>query len=228
MNQRRPHSDQQYEAELGALHAEIRQMGVLVAEQIANAVNALMDRDDDTARAVIENDKTINRMDVTVDEMSLRLLALHQPTAHDLRLVTTALKITTDLERVGDMAEHICQRTLELRQEAAFEPPAELARMADIALEMLRDSVEAFVREDAQLALAVCARDDEMDALMDKTFQDLVALMTKDPSCISRAIRLTFVAKSLERVADHATNVAEMVVFMAKGTSIRHSHKIRP
>jgi len=228
MDQRRPHSDRQYEAELSALHAEVRQMGVLVAEQISNAVIALVDRDDDTARAVIENDKTINRMDVTIDEMCLRLLALHQPTAHDLRLITTALKITTDLERVGDMAEHICQRTLELRNEAALEPPAEIPRMAEIALEMLRDSLDAFVREDEQLALAVCRRDDEMDALMDKSFHDLVARMTEAPSCIGRAIRLTFVAKSLERVADHATNVAEMVVFMAKGTTIRHSHKILP
>lgn len=226
MNERRPHSDQQYETELRALHAELRQMGVLVAEQIANAVNALMDGDDDAARAVIENDKTINRMDVTVDEMCLRLLALHQPTAHDLRLITTALKITTDLERIGDMAEHICERTLELRQETDIEPPAEIPHMAEIALEMLRDSLDAFVREDEQLALAVCRRDDEMDALMDKSFHDLVGRMTADPSRIGRAIRWTFVAKSLERVADHATNVAEMVVFMAKGKSIRHSHKL--
>jgi len=228
MNERRPHSDQQYEAALGALHAEIRQMGALVAEQIANAVNALMEGDDDAARAVIENDRTINRMDVTVDEMCLRLLALHQPTAHDLRLITTALKITTDLERVGDMAEHISERTLELRKEPGLEPPAELPRMAEIALAMLSDSLEAFVREDAELALAVCGRDDEMDALMDKSFHDLVALMAKDPSRLGRAIRLTFVAKSLERVADHATNVAEMVVFMVTGKSIRHSHKIQP
>jgi len=227
MDERRPHSDQQYEAELSALHAQVRQMGMLVAEQIANAVNALMERDDDAARAVIENDKTINRMDVTIDEMCVRLMALHQPTAHDLRLVTTALKITTDLERVGDMAEHICQRTLELRKESALEPPPEIPRMAEIALEMLRASLEAFVREDEQLALSVCRRDDEMDGLMDKCFHDLVARMTAEPTCIPRAIRLTFVAKSLERVADHATNVAEMVVFMAKGQSIRHSHKLQ-
>jgi len=226
MVERPPHSDRQYEAELSALHAEVRRMGALVEEQIATALNALMDRDDDAARAVIENDKTINRIDVTIDEMCVRLLALHQPTAHDLRLITTALKITTDLERVGDMAEHICERTLELTREPPFDPPGEISRMAEIALAMLRDSLEAFVSEDEQLALAVCRRDDEMDALMDKSFQELVTRMTTGPSCIPQAIRLTFVAKSLERVADHATNVAEMVVFMAKGKSIRHIHKM--
>jgi phosphate transport system protein len=158
----------------------------------------------------------------------LSLIALHQPTARDLRLITTALKITTDLERAGDMAEHISERVIELNTEPLLKPLIDIPRMAEIALAMLRDSLDAFVREDADLALQVCKRDDQMDALMDQIFRELVSFMIEDPKCITRAIRLTFVAKYLERVADHATNVAEMVVFMVKGKTIRHLSKVPP
>ena len=224
----RPHADQQYEAELRALRDEVLRMGALVEKQIAGAIKALVDRDGEAARAIIEHDHSVNRMDVEIDEMCLRLIALHQPTARDLRLITTALKITTDLERAGDMAEHICERVLELNSEPLLKPLIDIPRMAEIAREMLRESLEAFVSEDAALALKVCKRDDQMDALMDQIFRELVSFMIEDPKCITRAIRLTFVAKYLERIADHATNVAEMVVFMVKGKTIRHLGQVPP
>jgi phosphate transport system protein len=161
-------------------------------------------------------------MDVEIDELCLRLLALRQPTARDLRLITTALKITTDLERAGDIAENICERVIELVTEPQLKPLIDLPRMAAIAQGMLRDSLDAFVREDVELALKVCHDDDQVDMLNDQLFRELISFMIEDPHTITRALRLTFVAKYIERVADHATNIAEMVIFMVKGKSIRH------
>jgi phosphate transport system protein len=154
------------------------------------------------------------------------LLALHQPAGRDLRLITTALKITTDLERAGDMAENLCERVLELNTEPQLKPFIDLPRMADIALAMLRDSLDAFVREDVDLALRVCQEDDRVDALNDQIFRELLSYMMEDPKTITRAMRLNFVSKYLERIADHATNIAEMVIFMVKGQSIRHLDRL--
>jgi phosphate transport system protein len=159
---------------------------------------------------------------VQIDEICLRLLALHQPAASDLRLITTALKISTDLERAGDMAENISERVLELCKEPQLKPLIDLPRMAAIAQGMLRQALDAFVREDAELALQVCHQDDAVDQLADQVLRELLTYMLEDPHTISRALRLTFVSKYIERVADHATNIAEMVIFMVKGKSIRH------
>jgi phosphate transport system protein len=161
-------------------------------------------------------------MDVEVDDLCLRLLALHQPAAKDLRLITTALKITTDLERAGDIAENMCERAIELADEPQLKPLIDLPRMASIAQGMLRQSLDAFVREDVDLALKVCHDDDEVDQLTSQLFRELISFMMEDPRTITRAMRLIFIAKYLERVADHATNIAEMVIFMVRGKSIRH------
>jgi phosphate transport system protein len=225
---RRPHIDRQYDQELDGLHQKILEMGGLVEKQIADAVQALITRDDAAARTIIERDRTVNRMDVEIDELCLRLLALHQPTARDLRLITTALKITTDLERAGDMAENICERAIELNTEPPLKPYIDIPRMAEIALRMLRESLDAFVREDADLALRVCQGDDQIDALNAQVFRELLSFMIEDPKTITRGIRLAFVAKYFERVADHATNIAEMVIFMVKGKSIRHLDQLPP
>jgi phosphate transport system protein len=174
------------------------------------------------ARLTIDRDHTANRMDVEIDELCLRLLALHQPAAKDLRLITTGLKITTDLERIGDMAVNLSERALELSQEPQLKPFIDIPRMADIAQTMLRESLDAFVREDVDLALMVCRDDDTIDSLTDQLFRELLSYMNEDTKTITRAIRLLFIAKYLERIADHATNIAEMVVFMVKGKSIRH------
>ena len=218
----RLHTDRRYEEELNALHHNILEMGGLVEKQIVNAITALVQRDSELARQTIARDHAVNRMDVEIDDLCIRLLALHQPAARDLRLITTGLKITTDLERIGDMAENISERALELNQEPQLKPFIDIPQMADIAQRMLRQSLDAFVREDTELALKVCAEDDTIDALTDQLFRELLSYMAEDPQTVTRAARLLFVSKYLERIADHATNIAEMVIFMVKGKSIRH------
>jgi len=218
----RAHIDRHYDEELQGLRNHLLEMGGLVEKQIADAIRALVERDDEFARLIIERDRTVNRMEVQIDDLCLRLLALHQPAARDLRLITTALKITTDLERAGDMAENICERVLELSREPQLKPLIDLPRMAAVAQGMLRQSLDAFVREDTELALQVCHQDDEVDGLADQLLRELLTFMLEDPHTISRALRLIFISKYLERLADHATNIAEMVIFMVKGKSIRH------
>lgn len=218
----RPHTDRRYETDLKGLYLKILEMGGLVEKQIATATRALVERDDGQARATIERDHAVNRMDVDIDDLCIRLLALHQPAAGDLRLITTALKITTDLERIGDMAVNLCERALELNQEPQLKPFIDLPRMAEVAQSMLRESLNAFVDGDVDLALKVCRDDDVIDDLTAQLFGELLSFMMEDPRTVGRGIRLLFIAKYLERIADHATNIAEMVVFMVKGKSIRH------
>lgn len=224
----REHTDRHYEEELKELHLKVLEMGGFVEKQIANAVIALIERDDDLAKLTIDRDHMANRMDVEIDELCLRLLALHQPTARDLRLITTVLKITVDLERIGDMAVNLSERALELNLEPQLKPFIDLPRMAEIAQTMLRESLNAFVREDVDLALKVCRDDDRIDDLTHQLFRELLSYMAEDAQTISRAIRLIFIAKYVERVADHSTNIAEMVVFMVKGKSIRHLDVVPP
>jgi len=218
----RAHIDRHYDEELQELRHLVLEMGGFVEKQVDDAMRALIDRDVEFARLIIERDKTVNRMDVQIDDICLRLLALHQPAARDLRLITTALKITTDLERAGDMAENIAERAIELCKEPQRKPLIDIPRMASIAQGMLRQALDAFVREDPDLALLVCHQDDAVDALTDQLLRELLTFMMEDPHTISRALRLIFISKYLERLADHATNIAEMVVFMVKGKSIRH------
>lgn len=216
------HTDKQYEEELQQLRAKILEMGGLVEKQISDAIDALIKRDSVEARAVIERDHMVNYLDVAIDEACTRLIALHQPAGRDLRLIITSTKITTDLERIGDIAQNICERAIELNQEPPIKLNVDLLQMAEWAQSMLRDSLDAFVREDPELALRVCQRDDFIDNLTAQTFDTVLAFMAQDPQSAARATRILFTAKYLERIADHATNIAEMVIFMAKGKSIRH------
>ena len=216
------HTDRTYELQLEKLRASVLEMGGLVEDQIAQAMRALTTRDQQLARATIERDHMVNRLDVEIDDLAIKLLALHQPAARDLRLITTALKVTTDLERIGDLAEHIAERAVELVVELPIKPSIDLPRMAELARDMLRRSLDAFVREDEKLALSVWNADDTIDQLHGQLFRELVEFMAEDPRTVSRAMRLLFVSKYLERVGDHATNIAEMVIFMVKGRSIRH------
>ncbi len=220
------HTDRAFEEQLGQLRTAVLEMGGLVEEQIGQAVRALIQRDEALARATTERDHTVNRFDVEIDDLSLKLLALRQPAARDLRLITTALKITTDLERIGDMATHIAERAIELAGEVPIKPYIDIPRMADVARDMLRRSLDAFVREDTELALSVCLADDTIDQLHEQLFRELLSYMVENPATVSRAMRLLFVSKYLERVGDHATNIAEMVIFMVKGRSIRHLDKL--
>jgi phosphate transport system protein len=217
------HTDRQYEEELNDLRQNILTMGGLVEKQIGNAIEALVNRDHDLAEATMRKDAEVNALDVAIDDLCLRLLALRQPAGRDLRFITTALKITTDLERIGDRAVSISERAIELESEPPLKPYIDIPRMAEISLGMLRQSLDAFVREDPELALAVCRSDDEVDKLNGQIFRELLSYMIEDPKTITRAMRILFVSKYLERIADHATNIAEMVVFMVKGQSIRHA-----
>lgn len=219
------HTNRQYEEELRGLRTRLLKMGGLVERQISEAVEALVKRNSEQAREVIGRDGEVNRMDSEIDEHCLRLLALHQPAASDLRFITTGLKITTDLERIGDNAVNISERVLELNEEPTLKPYIDIPRMAEVAQSMVKDSIDAFMRNDPALAEEVIARDDEVDQLNYQIYRELLSYMAEDPHVIARATRILFVSKYLERIADHATNIAEMVVFMVKGKSIRHMDK---
>jgi phosphate transport system protein len=222
------HTDKRYEEELKKLREEILYMGGMVEDQIQKAIKSLVDRDSNLAEVIIERDHEVNRLDVEVDDLCIKLLALHQPAGRDLRFITTGLKITTDLERVGDMAVNICERALELNQEPQLKPYIDIPRMARIAQRMIRESLDAFVREDTELALKVCKNDEEVDQLNSQIFREVVTFMIDDPHTINRAIKISSISKYLERIADHATNIAEMVIFMVKGKSIRHLKELPP
>lgn len=222
------HTDKRYEEELKKLREEILYMGGLVEDQIQKSVKSLVDRDSDLATVIIERDHEVNRLDVEIDELCIKLLALHQPAGRDLRFITTGLKITTDLERIGDMAVNICERALELNQEPQLKPYIDIPRMARISQRMIRESLDAFVREDIELALKVCRDDDEVDQLNAQIFRETLTFMLENAQTISRATKISSISKYLERIADHATNIAEMVIFMVKGKSIRHMKVLPP
>jgi phosphate transport system protein len=198
-------------------------MGGLAEEQVQGSLRALIERDSDLARKIIENDRRVNALDVEVDEDCLRLLALQQPTARDLRFITTAMKISTELERISDLAENICERAIELNEEPQLKPYIDIPRMANWSLRMVKEALDAFVTGDANLARKVCTDDDFVDDLTHQLFRELLSFMLETPQTITRAIRITFIAKYLERIADHATNVAELVVYMVEGKIIRHT-----
>ena len=221
-NSQPQHTNRQYEEDLRGLRASLLKMGGLVERQIAEAVQSLVNRDTFKARETIARDAEVNRMDIETDERCTQLLALHQPAASDLRFIMTGLKITTDLERIGDNAVNICERSLELNEVPQLKPYIDLPRMAEIAQSMVKDSIDAFMRDDTDLADQVIARDDEVDLLNYQVYRELLSYMAEDPHTIASATRLLFVSKYLERIADHATNIAEMVTFMVKGKMIRH------
>ena len=212
-----------FDEELAQLKAKLVQMAGLTEDQIDKALEALVKRDSVEARQVIERDHKVNALDVEIDEECIRLLALHQPAARDLRLVTTAMKISTELERISDLAENMCERTIELNEEPQLKPYIDIPRMGNLARIMVKESIDAFVKDDSALARKVLTDDDLVDDLMEQIFRELLSFMIEDPHTISRAIRLSFVAKYLERVADHATNVAELVVYLVEGKIIRHT-----
>jgi phosphate transport system protein len=212
-----------FHEELEFLKQTLLAMGGLVEDQIRRVMHALVERDDALAQEVIDRDRQVNTYDVEVDEKCVELLALHQPTASDLRFITTAMKIVTDLERIGDQAVNIAQRAIELNQEPQLKPYIDLPRMAEKAEQMVKESLDAFVNRDAALARRVCADDDQVDALKEQVFRELLTFMMEDPRTIPRAIRLILISRFLERVADHATNIAEMVVYLVEGKMVRHT-----
>jgi phosphate transport system protein len=212
-----------FHEELEALKQTLLAMGGLVEDQIRRVMTALLERDNELAQEVIDRDRQVNAYDVEVDEKCVELLALHQPAAGDLRFITTAMKIVTDLERIGDQAVNIAQRALELNREAQLKPYIDLPRMAERAQRMVKESLDAFVARDTQLARQVCGEDAAVDALKEQIFRELLTFMMGDTSTIPRAIRLILISRFLERVADHATNIAEMVIYMVESKMVRHT-----
>ena len=212
-----------FDEELATLKSKLLQMGALVEEQIREALRALVDRDEDLARKVIVNDRRVNTLDVEIDEACLELLALFKPAARDLRFITTAMKISTELERMSDLAENICERAIELNEEPQLKPYIDIPRMADKAMRMVWNSLDAFVKWDSELARKVLDDDDEVDELTEQIFRELLSFMIENPQTIPRAMRLSFIAKYIERIADHATNIGELVVYMVEGRIIRHT-----
>lgn len=211
-----------FEKELGELKERILKMGAMVETAIRDAVASLVDRDSELAKKIINSDHKINALDVEIDEESIRLLAIRQPRAGDLRFITTAMKITTDLERMGDLAQDIAERAIELNQEPILKPYIDIPRMTETARGMVRDALDALVKGDAKLAMDVIKRDDEVDLLNVQVFNELLFFMIQDPSTVSRATRITYISKYIERIADHATNIAEMVIYNIEGKMIRH------
>lgn len=218
------HTSKAYEAELARLQEKVLRMGTQVEDAIGQSLAALIERKPGLARETIERDHLVNRFEVEIDEQCIELLALRQPAAGDLRLIITGLKITTDLERIGDLAVNLCERVLELLEVPPLKPLIDLPQMAEKARAMLRSSLDAYVARDAHLAQQVCAADDEVDRLNDQVFRELLTYMLENPANISRALGLIMIARYLERIADHATNIAEMVIYLVKGKDIRHTH----
>ncbi|HWP34861.1 MAG TPA: phosphate signaling complex protein PhoU [Thermodesulfobacteriota bacterium] len=218
------HTDRRYEEELSGLKAQLLRMGGIVERAIEQAVRALVERDSSLAQQTIDLDTQIDEMEVDIEERVTRILALHAPTARDLRFILTANRVSNDLERIGDLATSISERALELNREPQLKPYIDIPKMAEMSQRMVREALDAFVREDAELAIRVHKADDALDQLNDQIFRELLTYMMQDPTTIGRALRIIFVSKSLERIGDHATNIAEMVVFMTKGKVIKHMH----
>lgn len=217
------HTDHEYEEELAMLRREVLSMGAKVEQLIDRAVTAFQRGDQELAKSTIALDDEIDALELGLDELCIRILARRQPVASDLRLVTTTLKLVTDLERVGDLGVNVCERVIELVDAPPRELVQQVTRIADAARGMLRDSLDAFVSRDVVRAREVVGRDRTVDAYYAQLFPELVAHMMAAPGNVAWATRLQSIGKSLERIADHATNVAEMVVFMVEGEDMRHA-----
>jgi phosphate transport system protein len=219
----REHFSKQFDNELNEIREKLLEMGGKVESMIGDAMKSLVERDTDLAIRTIDFDHEINRLEMEIDEKCLEVLARRQPAARDLRFITLALKIVTDLERIGDQCVNIAKRSKELNQEPALKPYIDLPRMAQAASDMVKEALDAFVRGDDQLAIKVCEDDQVVDDLNEQIQRELLTFMMADPKTITRAIKINHVSKCLERIADHAPNVAEMVIFMVKGKDIRHT-----
>ena len=214
--------ERHFEQELKALKENLLRMGGRAEGIVRKSIESLRRRDSNLARQVFEDDRAIDRLEIDIEESCLRLLALQQPLAGDLRFITAALKISNDLERVGDHAVNIAEGTTRLAGQPHLKPLVDIPRMADLAVGMLNEALDAFVRRDAESARRLVRRDDEVDDLNRQVFRELLSYMIEDPSTITRAMELILVARNLERVADLATNVAEEVVFIAEARIIKH------
>lgn len=220
------HTDREYENDLKRLRERLLLMAGRVEVMIADAVRAMIEHDAALASRTIEADHKVNRAEMEIDELCLLILVKRQPMASDLRFVTHSLKMVTDLERIGDLAVNICERAIDLCRFPPSGSSEDISRMASAVQSMIRDAIEAFVHGDSDAAEDVMLRDDEVDELYHRVFRDILAGMLRDPSLVERGIHLQSVAKFLERIGDHATNLAEQVIFMVRAKDVRHTGKL--
>jgi phosphate transport system protein len=211
-----------FQEELELLQERLLAMGGLAEERVREAVRSLSGRDPDLVERVLVGDEPINDLHIEIDDRCFKLLALHQPMAADLRAIVAAVKINTDLERVGDLAVNIAEAAKRYLQHPPVKPLIDIPRMADIAQGMLRDALDAFVRRDVALAEAVIAEDDRLDALKTQIFRELLTYMLAEPGTIEPSLDLVLISRHLERIGDHATNIAEDVIFMVSARDVRH------
>jgi phosphate transport system protein len=208
--------------ELEDLQGRLLEMGTLVESAVHYSVLALVERSEELARQVLGNEDRINHLEIEIDEMAVRLLALQQPMARDLRFLTASIKINTDLERMGDLAVNIVERAIALISRPAVKPLIDIPQMAHTVESMVRKSLDAFVKREPELARSVLISDDTVDRLRDSVIVELISFMQADPSAIPQALDFILVARYLERIADHATNIAEDTLFLVKGVDVRH------
>ena len=214
--------ERHFDEELKKLSQELLRMGGLVEEAISRSVKSLVDRDTTLAENVLRSDDAINMLEIEIEDMCLKFLALHQPAGSDLRFITMVMKIVNDLERMGDQAVNIAEHTLDLLKQPLLKPLIDIPRMASLAQKMVKDSLDAFVNRNPQLARSVCQRDDEVDNLNDQIFRELLTYMMEDSSKITRSVDLILIGRNIERVADHATNIGEDVIYLVEGKTIKH------
>jgi len=214
--------ERHFDNELQNLKEKLVEMAEIVEEMIKLAVEGLKERKKELLQKVFDNEKDVNLRQIENDDLALKLIALHQPAASDLRLLVTAIKISSDLERIADQAVNISERGMDLLDEPPLKPLIDIPRMAEIAQAMVKDAIDAFVNGNSDLAHEVCKRDDMVDDLNDQIFRELLTYMMQDTKNVPRALKLLLVARHLERIADHATNIGEEVYYIVKGKDIRH------
>ena len=213
-----------YEEELALLNKRLLEMASLVESMIAKSIKALREGNMILAQEVISTDEQVNAMEIEIDNLCVKILALYQPEAKDLRTVTMIMKVNNDLERIGDHASSISRMALFMADYPPIKPLVDIPKMADKAMEMLRESLDAFIRRDAELAVVVCQKDDEVDNYEPQIVRELITFVMSDPSTLNRALRYIYVARHIERVADLATNIAEDVYYIATGEVLKHQH----
>lgn len=214
--------ERHFDEELKELKQKLLQMADTAQEMIGLAIRTLVERNASLTEKVFALEDRVNHIEIEIEEESLRLLALRQPIASDLRLLTAILKINSDLERIADQAVNMCETSLYLLKEPQLKPLIDIPKMAEYAQKMIKNSIEAFVHQDSKLAKNVCESDDDVDRLNDQVFRELLTYMMEDPKSITRAVDLILISRNIERIADHATNISEDVIFIVEGKNIKH------
>ncbi|MBN2515374.1 MAG: phosphate signaling complex protein PhoU [Deltaproteobacteria bacterium] len=221
------HTSSIYDKALQSIKENLLYAGALAEKAIQNAMTSLLERDSELGRSVIDSDEQIDRLDEAIERKCLDVIALRQPVAKDLRFITTAIKINAHLERIGDMAANIAEKAIALNEEPQLKPYIDLPRMSDTAQQMIKKSLDALVREDCDLAEEVIKADEIVDNLNDQIFRELLTFMMEDPRTIHRAILIMQISKNLERISDHATSIAVMVIYLVTGRNVRHRDKMK-